>query len=56
MLTKSKNKMIEKEVENKETQEFHFPGGMEYEPIAIKASTREEAEEIWKKSRRKVNK
>lgn len=35
-------------------EEFFFPGGGEYEPLAIRAGSREEAEKIWLEKRIKV--
>lgn len=59
MLKDEKNKMLnEKDVKTKEVEvleEFHFPGGLEYKPMTIKAKSREEAEAIWEKKREKVN-
>lgn len=58
----SKNKMINgTEVKNKTEQsppeqEWHFSGGLEYEPIAVRAKSREEAETIWLQTRKKVEK
>ena len=36
---------------SKVIQEFHFPGGLEYLPMAVRAHTREEAEAQWIKTR-----
>lgn len=33
------------------SQEFFFPGGMEYEPKTIEAESLEEATEIWEKEK-----
>lgn len=35
-------------------QEYHFAGGTEYQPMTIKAKSREEAEEIYEKEKQKV--
>lgn len=55
MQKESKNKQITG-AQNKEAEleEFHFSGGGEYEPLSVKARSREEAEEIWQKERKKV--
>lgn len=53
MQTNNKNKMIGKE-EVKTKQEYFFSGGLEYEPQTIRADSRDEAERLWKESRRKV--
>jgi len=37
-------------------EEYHFPGGGEYEPMTIEATSRESAEAEWLQRRRKVNK
>lgn len=55
MLKNYKNKQIA-ESENRELEEFHFSGGGEYEPLTVKARSREEAEEFWQKERKKVEK
>ncbi len=45
--------MIGKEdVKNK--QEYFFSGGQEYLPQTIRADSQEEAEKLWKESRKKV--
>ena len=33
-------------------EEFHFPGGGEYLPMTIRASSQQEAEEIWLKTKK----
>ena len=48
MQTKDKNKMLGS------PQEFFFPGGLEYKPQTITANSREEAEEIYEKTKVKV--
>lgn len=59
MLKDSKNKMIDgagirdKTAEAIE-QEYHFAGGLEYEPFTVKAASREEAEKLWQEKRKKV--
>jgi hypothetical protein len=56
MQKESKNKQITG-LRNKteaELEEFHFSGGLEYEPLTVRARSREEAEEIWLKERKKV--
>lgn len=35
-------------------EEYFFPGGMEYVPITIRASSRVEAEQKWKEERVRV--
>ncbi len=50
MITNAKNKILG------ELQEFHFSGGGEYLPQTIRASTREEAEKEWLKTRVPVGK
>ncbi len=58
MINESKNKMMAgepPEIKTKtKTQSWHFAGGGEYEPIAIEASTYEEALAKWEQQRRKV--
>lgn len=58
MQAKQKDKMISgDEAKNKQEQPFedyHFAGGGEYEPLAVQARSREEAEEIWRQKRTKV--
>lgn len=53
-----KNKAVDPEkVKTKSEEaleEYHFPGGLEYEPLTVRARSREEAEEIWLKQRKKV--
>lgn len=53
MQTQSKNKMIGRE-EVKTKQEYFFSGGQEYLPQTIRADSKEEAESLWKESRKKV--
>lgn len=56
MQKEAKNKQVTG-VTNKaegELQEFHFAGGGEYQPLSVHARSREEAEEIWRKERKKV--
>jgi hypothetical protein len=56
MLKNYKNKQIA-ESENKGEElleEYHFSGGLEYEPLTVKARSREEAEEIWRQKRIKI--
>lgn len=59
MLKSEKNKMLGSEdIKNKEVEqsiEYHFPGGLEYKPMTVKAKNREEAEAIWEKKREKAN-
>lgn len=43
MITSAKNK-----------EPFFFSGGMEYEPVTVHASSRDEAEQEWTKVRRPV--
>ncbi|MFA5080301.1 MAG: hypothetical protein WC472_01610 [Candidatus Paceibacterota bacterium] len=53
MIGKSQNKSMEtEEVKTKEV--FHFSGSAKYEPQSVKAETREEAETIWKKTRKLI--
>lgn len=60
METKEKNKMITgKEARNKSEeqrteQEYHFSGGLEYEPLTVKAGSPEEAQALWASKRKKV--
>ena len=58
MQKEAKNKQItdanNKSQSTNELQEFHFAGGLEYEPLTVQARNREEAEEIWQKERKKV--
>lgn len=58
MQKEAKNKIIgAADAQNKTEQplqEFHFAGGGEYEPITVQAKTPEEAQEIWKRERKKV--
>lgn len=35
-------------------EEYHFAGGGEYEPLAVQARSREEAEKLWQGKRKKV--
>lgn len=35
-------------------QEYFFPGGLEYKPQTIKAKSQEEANEIYEKTKEKV--
>lgn len=37
-------------------QEYHFAGGLEYEPLTVKAASQEEAEKLWQQLRKKVEK
>jgi len=57
MITNAKNKQLGAEdIETKgEVQQFHFAGSLKYQPQTITASTREEAEEKWIKTRKKTN-
>ena len=60
MLKEAKNKAIENEdaktkVEEIE-QEYHFAGGLEYQPQTVLASSLAEAEKIWQKTRVKIEK
>ena len=48
MQTKEKNKMLGF------PQEFFFPGGLKYRPQTISANSKEEAEEIYEKTKIKV--
>ena len=56
----SKNKMIDgtqaknKSGQSPPEQEWHFSGGLEYEPATVRAKSREEAETIWLQTRKKV--
>ena len=62
MQKNSKNKMIDgsgtndKSAETAREQEYHFAGGLEYEPLTVKAASREEAEKLWQQNRKKVEK
>jgi hypothetical protein len=56
MLKNYKNKQIT-DIDNKDNEvleEYHFPGGLEYEPLTVRARNREEAELIWQQKRKKV--
>lgn len=48
MQTKDKTKIIGS------PQEFFFPGGLEYKPQTISANSQEEADEIYQKTKEKV--
>ena len=48
MQIKDKNKMFGS------PQEYFFPGGLEYKPLTIKANSQEEADEIYEKTKEKV--
>ena len=48
MQIKDKNKMLGS------PQEYFFPGGLEYKPQTITASSQEEANEIYEKTKEKV--
>ena len=48
MQTKDKTKMLGS------PQEYFFPGGLEYKPLTVTAHSREEAEEIYEKTKQKV--
>jgi len=48
MQTKDKTKMLGS------PQEYFFPGGLEYKPQTINAESQEEAEEIYEKTKEKV--
>jgi hypothetical protein len=53
-----KNKMVN-EAKNKsesKLQEFFYPGGGEYEPITILATSQEKADELYENRRIKVDK
>jgi hypothetical protein len=57
MIEKAKNKIIGEPQTTKSDlplEEFHFAGGREYEPLTVHARSREEAEEIWMRERKKV--
>lgn len=60
MITGAKNKTpVRGEAATKEPselQEYHFPGGLEYEPATIRAHSREEAENEWRRIRRPIPK
>lgn len=49
MQTQSKNKIIDGS-----PQEFFFAGGLEFKPQTVTATSREEAEEIYEKTKQKV--
>ena len=49
MQTPSKNKIIDGA-----PQEFFFAGGLEYKPQTVTAHSKEEAEEIYEKTKQKV--
>ncbi len=48
MQTKDKTKMLGS------PKEFFFPGGLEYKPQTVTAESQEEAEEIYEKTKEKV--
>ena len=48
MQIKDKNKMLGS------PQEYFFPGGLEYKPQTINANSQEEADEIYQKTKEKV--
>lgn len=56
MINKAQNKAMSAEsVETKSKEPYHFAGGLKYKPQTIQASSREEAQEEWEKSRKKAN-
>jgi len=58
MINKAQNKAITADdVETKEEvkEPHHFPGGLKYKPQTIQASSREDAEKEWEKTREKTN-
>jgi len=46
----------DKSAEATPVEEHHFAGGLEYEPLTVKAASREEAEKLWQQLRKKVEK
>jgi len=56
MITDARNKAMQQaDAKTKtELQSYHFPGGGEYEPMTVSASSREEAEQKWRETRKKV--
>jgi hypothetical protein len=63
MIKNSKDKMIiggaeisHKATETTEMIPFFFPGSTEYIPITVNARNLEEATEIWREKRKKVDK
>ncbi len=58
MIESAKNKMIDgSESRNKAGEaerEFFFSGGLEYEPVTIRAGSYEEAEKLWEGVRKRV--
>lgn len=48
------NKEVEKGEIKTTIEEYHFAGGMEYEPLTVEAASREEAEKLWEARRVKV--
>lgn len=48
MQTKDKTKMLGS------PKEYFFPGGLEYKPQTVTAESQEEAEEIYEKTKQKV--
>jgi hypothetical protein len=48
MQTKDKTKILGS------PQEYFFPGGLVYKPMTVKASSQEEADEIYEKTKEKV--
>jgi hypothetical protein len=56
MINKAQNTAIRAaDVETKSKEPYHFAGGLKYKPQTIQASSREEAQEEWEKSRKKAN-
>ena len=55
MQTEYQNKAIKPEsVKNKTLLQFHFAGGMEYQPLTIEAASYDEALKIWEKEKQPI--
>ena len=54
MQTNNRNKAITSAETKSAEIEFHFPGSGEYEPLTVKATSREEAQAIWEKEKKSV--
>lgn len=54
MITHARNKIMSAEnIETKGQEVYHFAGGLKYKPQSVKASSMEEAQKIWEKTREK---
>ena len=50
----TKNKVVSQN-EEANLLEFHFSGGLEYEPLTVRAATRDEAEAEWERLRKPLS-